>query len=391
PYVDPAEAERVVAGPAHRETARRAAAEGMVLLKNDDGLLPLDPADIGTLALIGPHADLAERGNYAGFPDSAVTPLTAIRERLGDGVRVLHAEGARLLEEREGRRAPSRLADDSTNRRLIREAVEVAAEADVVVLALGATSRMMREAWPGREGDNASLEPRGMQNELVDAVRETGKPMVVLLFSGGPLAFGHIDDVAPAILYGWYLGQETGGAVADVLFGDVEPSGRLPVSLPRSVGMLPVYYNHAPSARRQGYVFEEDSGPLYPFGHGLGYTTFEIGDVRLARDTIAVDDSVAVTARVTNTGRRTGTAVVQLYIRQDHTIPTRPVKELKDFARVPLGPGESATVTLHLTPEKLGQHLADGAFVVRPGEFRVMVGSSSRDEDLATVRLRVVP
>lgn len=388
PYVDPAEAERVVARPSHLETARRVAAEGMVVLKNEDGLLPLDPAGLGTLALIGPHADLAERGNYAGLPSSSVTPLAAIRDRLG-AARVLHAEGVRLLEQGDGPVGPTRLADDTTNRRLIEEAVAVAEQADVVVLALGATSRMMRESWPGREGDNASLQLRGMQSELVHAVRETGKPMAVLLFSGGPLAFEAIDRAAPSIVYCWYLGQETGNAVAAVLFGDVEPSGRLPVSLPRSVGTLPVYYNHAPSARRQDYVFEEQSGPLYPFGHGLGYTTFEIGEIRLARDTIAVGDSVEVTARVENTGSRRGTAVVQLYIRQDNTIPTRPVKELKDFARVPLGPGEATMVTLHLTPQKLGHYRADGSFVVQPGEFRVMVGASSSDGELETVRLQV--
>lgn len=391
PYVDPAEAERVVARSSHLRTARRVAAEGMVLLRNENDLLPLDPSGTGTLALIGPHADRAERGNYAGFPVSTVTPLAAIRERLGDDARVLHAEGARLLQEGPGPFGPVRLADDSTNQRLMAEAVAVAEQADVVILALGAIAPMMREAWPGREGDNASLQLRGMQNELVDAVRETGKPMVVLLFSGGPLAFEHIDGVASSVLYCWYLGQETGNAVADVLFGDAGPSGRLPVSIPRSVGTLPVYYNHAPSARRQDYVLEDSSGPLYPFGYGLAYTTFRIDDIRLDRDTIAVGDSIEVTARVSNTGSRAGTAVVQLYIRQDNTIPTRPVKELKDFARVPLDPGETTTVTLHLTPDKLGQYQADGTFRVQPGEFRVMVGSSSRDQDLASVTLQVSP
>jgi beta-glucosidase len=388
PYVDPAEAERVVASPEHLETARRVAAEGMVLLKNDDGLLPLDTASLGTLAVIGPHADLAERGNYAGFPSSTVTPLAAITERAGNGVRVLHAEGARLLEG--GGRGSARLADETTNRRLIAEAVGVAEQADVVILALGATARMMHESWVGNEGDNASLELRGMQNELVDAVRATGKPMVVLLFSGGPLSFTHVDGIASTILYGWYLGQETGHAVADILFGDVGPSGRLPVSIARSAGQIPVYYNHAPSARRQAYIFE-DSSPLYPFGYGLGYTTFRIDEPRLARDTITVGDSVEVTASVTNTGGRAGTAVVQLYIRQDNTIPTRPVKELRDFARVPLEPGETETVQLRLTREKLGQYLADGTFVVQPGPFQIMVGLSSRDEDVEATVLEVVP
>ncbi len=395
PYVDPDEAERVTATPTHLATARQVGDEGIVLLKNEGGLLPLDASALHTIAVIGPHSDLAERGNYAGLPSSSVTPLAALREKLGSAVQVLQADGVHLLEPGRGGpggpgggRGGGRLAADSTNRRLIEEAVATARRADVVVLALGATSRMMHEAWGGNEGDVDDLDPRGMQNELVDAIRATGKPTVVLLFSGSPLSFVHMDETMPAILYGWYLGQETGHAVADVLFGDVNPSGHLPITIPRGVGQLPDYYNHAPSARRQGYVFES-STPLYPFGWGLSYTTFRIDGVRVERDTIARTDSVGVVATVTNTGARAGAAVVQLYIRQDYTIPTRPVKELKGFARVPLEPGESRTVRLMLTPAKLGHYGLDQRFVVDPGPFRVMVGSSSRDEDLTTVPLVV--
>jgi beta-glucosidase len=176
--------------------------------------------------------------------------------------------------------------------------------------------------------------------------------------------------------------------VADVLFGDVSPGGHLPVTIPRSVGQLPVYYNHAPSARRQPYVFDE-STPLYSFGFGLSYTTFRVDDVRVARETIARGDSVRVRATVTNTGARRGDAVVQLYLRQDYTIPTRPVKELRDFARVPLAPGESRTIELLLTPAKLGHFDLQQRFVVDPGPYRVMVGTSSRDGDLTTVPLVV--
>ena len=390
PYVDPDEAERVAGSAEHRATARRAAAAAITLLKNDGGLLPLDPARMRTIALIGPHADHAERGNYAGFPGPGardVTPLVAVRERVGGGTRVLYAEGVRLLR-RDTVFGPAVLADDSLNERLIREAVDTARRADVVVLALGATARMMHESWPGNEGDNADLELRAMQNQLVDAVRATGKPVIVLLFSGGPLSFAHVDRVAPAILYCWYLGQETGHAVADVLFGDVDPGGHLPVTIARSAGQLPAYYDHTPSARRQAYAFEE-STPLYAFGYGLSYTTFRIDGVRLERAAIAASDSVRVRAEVTNTGTRRGDAVVQMYIRQDGTIPTRPVKELKDFARVTLGPGETRTVELLLTPAKLAHEDGAGRFVVDPGPFTVMVGGSSRDEDLVAVRLEV--
>ncbi|UCG85727.1 MAG: glycoside hydrolase family 3 C-terminal domain-containing protein [Gemmatimonadota bacterium] len=387
PYVDPDQAEQLVASPAHLATARRVGGEAVTLLKNEGDLLPLDATALRTIALIGPHADYAERGNYAGFPASSVTPLAAVRQRVGTDMRVIYAEGVRLTGSGTGF-GPAVLTDDSTNQRLIREAVDSARQADVVVLLLGANARMMHEAWGGNEGDNASLEPRAMQNELVDAVRETGKPVVVLLFSGGPLTFEHIDRTVPAIAYCWYLGQEAGHAVADVLFGDVNPSGRLPITIPRSVGQLPVYYNHKPSARRQPYIFDESS-PLYPFGYGLSYTTFRTDNVRLERANIAATDSVKVFADVTNTGQRAGVQVVQLYIRQDFTIPTRPVKELKDFKRVALEPGETKTVELILTPAKLGHYGSDGHFVVDAGRFRVMVGSSSRDEDLAEVPLVV--
>jgi beta-glucosidase len=391
PYVDPAEAERVTASADHLATARRVGAEAITLLKNEGGLLPLDPGSIRTIALIGPHADYAERGNYAGFPATSVTPLAAVRERLGSGTRVIYAEGARLVERGAGFGGPGRrttLAADSTNERLIREAVDTARQADVVVLALGATARMMHEAWGGNEGDNDDLELRGMQNQLVDAVRESGKPVVVLLFSGGPLSFAHIDRTMPVVAYCWYLGQETGHAVVDVLFGDVSPGGHLPVTIPRSTGQLPDYYNHKPSARRQGYIFD-DSSPLYPFGYGLSYTTFRIDGARLESASIARTDSVRVFADVTNTGARRGDEVVQLYIRQDFTIPTRPVKELKDFARVSLEPGETRTIEMILTPAKLGHYDGAGRFVVDPGPFTVMVGSSSRDEDLSSVQLEV--
>jgi beta-glucosidase len=210
----------------------------------------------------------------------------------------------------------------------------------------------------------------------------------VLLFSGSPLSFEHIDRTVPAIAYCWYLGQEAGNAVADVLLGEVNPSGRLPVTIPRSTGQLPVFYNYLPSARRQPYIYE-NSMPLYPFGYGLSYTTFRISNVRLERSTIAPTDSVKVFADVTNAGTRAGTQVVQLYIRQDFTTPTRPVKELRDFTRVALAPGETRTVELKLTPARLGHYNGEGRFVVEPGPFKVMVGSSSRTQDLTTVNLEV--
>jgi beta-glucosidase len=397
PYVDPAEAERVVASREHLATARRVGASAITLLKNDGNILPLDAAKVRTVAIIGPHANFAERGNYAGTPSSSVTPVAAVRERLGIGGRVIYAEGVRLLDQvRAGPdvaagpigRGGARITADSINRQLIRAAVDSARQADVVVLALGATSRMMHEAWGGNDGDNDDLELRGLQNELADSIKATGKPVVVMLFSGGPLTFAHIDRTMPAILYCWYLGQETGHAVSDVLFGDVNPGGHLPLSIARNVGQIPVYYNHAPSARRSNYLFDESS-PMYEFGYGLSYTTFRLDSARVSKDTIARTDSVRVSVRVTNTGSRAGDAVVQLYIRQDYTLPTRPVKELKDFRRVTLAAGETKTVLMTLTPSKLGHVGIDHRFVVEPGLFKVMVGMSSRTSDLTTIPLIV--
>lgn len=399
PYVDASEAERIVAQPAHLATARKVAGQAITLLRNDGNILPLNAARTKTIAVIGPHANFAETGNYAGEPSLRVTAVAAIRERLAaTGGRVIFAEGVRLLDQNRagpgveagpvGRGGPARITADSTNQRLIREAVDSATRADVVVLMLGATARMMHEAWGGNDGDNDELELRGMQNELADAIRATGKPVVVMLFSGGPLSFSHIDRTTPAILYCWYLGQETGHAVADVLFGDVNPSGRLPLSIARSVGQIPVYYNHKPSARRSNYLFD-DSSPLYEFGYGLSYTTFRMDSVKLSKNVIGRTDSVVVSTRVTNTGARTGDAVVQLYVRQDHTLPTRAVKELKAFERVSLRAGESTIVRMTLTPAKLAHVGIDNRWKVDPGIINVMVGSSSRDADLRVVQLTV--
>jgi beta-glucosidase len=399
PYVDASESERIVAQPTHLATARRVGGEAITLLKNDGSILPLDPARAKTVAVIGPHADFAEPGNYAGTPATRVTALTAVRERLAaTGGRVIFAEGVRLLDQNRGglnvaagpvgRGGQTRITPDSINQRLIREAVDSAKQADVVVLMLGATARMMHEAWGGNDGDNDDLELRGMQNDLADAIKATGKPVIVMLFSGGPLSFAHIDATMPAILYCWYLGQETGRAVADVLFGDVNPSGHLPLSIARSVGQIPVYYNHQPSARRSNYLFD-DSSPLYSFGYGLSYTTFRMDSVQLTRNTISRKDSVFVSTRVTNTGTRAGAAVVQLYVRQDYTLPARPVKELKEFQRVSLQPGESRTIRMLLTPAKLAHVGVDKRWVVDAGTVKVMVGSSSRDSDLTVVPLTV--
>jgi beta-glucosidase len=388
PYVDPDEAERVVGSEANRELALQGARETITLLKNDGEVLPLDLSRVGTIAVIGPNADRSLLGGYSGIPKHEVTVLEGIRARVGNGARVLHAEGCRITiggAWHEDEVVPSDPAED---RRQIAEAGEVAAQADVIVLAIGGNEQTSREAWSRRHmGDRTSLGLLGRQDELVDAMVATGKPVVVLLFNGRPLSITNVAERVPSILECWYLGQETGRAVAEVLFGDFNPGGKLPISVPRSAGHIPAFYNHKPSARR-GYLWDEVT-PLFPFGFGLSFTTFAVRNVRLADEAIRRDGSTRVLAEVTNTGARSGSEVVQLYVRDRVSSVTRPVKELKGFRRVWLAPGETTTVELPITPESLAFHDVDMQYLVEPGEFSIMVGTSSRDADLQALTLRV--
>lgn len=388
PYADPELAERVVGSAEHAALTLEAAREVVTLLKNDGGLAPLDPAQIRTLAVIGPNADRPLLGGYSGTPPHVVTVLDGIRARVGGEVEILYAEGCKITIGGSWNEDAVTPSDPAEDRRQIAEAVEVAKRADVVVLAIGGNEQTSREAWNlNHMGDRARLELVGRQDELVDAVVATGKPVVAVLFNGRPLALGHLVEKVPTILECWYLGQESGHAVAEVLFGDVNPSGKLPISFPRSAGHLPVFYNHKPSARR-GYLFD-DVTPLFPFGFGLSYTTFAVANVRLEHAVIRRDGRTRMLAEVTNTGGRAGTELVQLYIRDRVGSVTRPVKELKGFARVALRPGETRTVALEITPASLAFHDIHMNEVVEPGEFAIMVGTSSRDADLQTVLLRV--
>jgi beta-glucosidase len=227
----------------------------------------------------------------------------------------------------------------------------------------------------------------GQQDELIDAIAAVGRPIVALLFSGRPASIRNLAAKATAILELWYLGQESGRAVAEALFGGVNPGGKLPMTIPRSVGHVPAFYNYKPSARR-GYLFDSVE-PLFAFGYGLSYTTFELTDVRIENADIGIGESTRLFVDVANTGQRPGDEVVQLYIRDVVSSVTRPVKELKGFQRVSLAPGEKRTLTFHVTPEHLAFYDIGMDFRVEPGEFRLMVGSSSRDEDLTVVTLNV--
>jgi len=390
PYVDPAEAERVVGCEEHRKLALQAARETIVLLRNEGGLLPLDPARLGSIAVIGPNADRVIQGGYSSVPRRFVTVLEGIRAAVGGAVDVRYSEGCKITIGGSWQEDAVTPSDPESDRRQIAEAVEVARGCDAIVLVIGGNEQTSREGWGLKHlGDRASLDLVGRQEDLARALIATGKPVVACLFNGRPISIRWLGEHAPAILECWYLGQEAGIAVAEVLFGQINPSGKLPITIPRSAGHLPAFYNHKPSARR-GYLFDEVS-PLYAFGYGLSYTTFDVTRLRLEKQVIRADGRTRVLADVTNTGRRAGHEVVQLYVRDRVSSVTRPVKELKGFAKVFLQPGETVTVALDLGPEALAFHDVRMREVVEPGEFTVMVGTSSRDEDLQSVALTVVP
>jgi beta-glucosidase len=388
PYVNPDEAGRIVGNERNRKLALQAARETITLLKNTNHLVPLNPSKIKSIAVIGPNADRELLGGYSGRPTFYTSLLEGIRSKVGDRVQVPYCEGCKITVGGSWNQDLVTPSHPEEDRKLIQEAVQVAQQADVVVLAIGGNEQTSRKAWSNKHmGDRTSLDLVGRQQELVTAMLSTGKPVIVFLFNGSPLAIQYLNENVPVIFECWYLGQECGHAVADVLFGDFNPGGKLPITIPRSAGHLPVFYNYKPSARR-GYLFD-DVSPLYPFGFGLGYTTFAFKKVRLARKKIRGDESTRVLVEVTNTGKRAGTEVVQMYIRDCISSVTRPVKELKGFQKVSLRPGESRTVALDITPESLAFYDIKMKFAVEPGDFEIMVGDSSRDTDLQTVILTV--
>lgn len=376
PYVDPAEAERVAGCEEHQKLALAAARQTITLLKNDGHVAPLDIKKMKTLAVIGPNADRVLLGGYSGKPPRTSTVLSGLRERAGGQIEIVYHEGCKITRDGSWWQDEVLASDPVEDRKSIAEAVEVAQRADAIVLAIGGNEQTSREAWMlNHLGDRTSLELVGQQNELVDALVATGKPIIAVLFNGRPLAAAHLAAKVPAIFECWYLGQETGRAVAEVLFGDRSPGGKLPMTVPRSVGHVPAFYNYKPSARR-GYLFD-DVSPLFPFGHGLSYTKFEFSAPRLGKSQIAKDESTTVEVDVKNVGNRDGDETVQLYIRDKVSSVTRPVKELKGFERITLKPGESRTVSLPITPDRLAFWNIDMQRVAEPGEFLIMTGPSS--------------
>ncbi len=404
PYVEPARADEISGAEATRPLALEAARQAIVLLQNRGGLLPLSAQNLRRVAVIGPHAAEVMLGGYSGVPRHSVSILEGIRRRLGPTITVIHAEGVRITEDSAFTRGPQPLvggtrsqmrwsadrvvpADPAANRRRIEEAMALALGSDLAIVVVGDNEQTAREAYADNHlGDRPELRLMGQQEQLVHAVLDTGTPTVLVLINGRPPAIPELAGRAPAILEGWYLGQEGGTAVAEVLFGDVNPSGKLPVSFPRSVGQLPIFYNRKPTAMR-GYLFES-TRPLFPFGHGLSYTMFSYSIPTVSPAKIALDGKTTASVEVTNTGNRAGDEVVQWYIRADVSRATRPVIELKGFQRITLAPGEKRTLTFEIGPEQLSYHGLAMKRTVDPGRYQVKVGGSS--EALKSVALDVV-
>jgi len=370
PYVDPATEAAVILRDDHVAAARDAAQKSMVLLKNEGAFLPL-AEDIGSIAVIGPLADNQNdplgAWHTMGRPQDVVAVLAGIQHRVAPTTTVTYAQGSTVTgPETDG----------------FAEAVEAARNADVAIVVVGE-----QEFETGEAASRASLDLPGVQQQLIEAVHGTGTPVVAVIMSGRPLTMPWLAENVPAILQAWHPGIQAGNAVADLLWGDVNPSGKLAVSFPRSVSQVPVYYNHdhtgrpATEARFTSKYLDLPNTPLYPFGHGLSYTTFEYADLALSADTITANDTLYVSATVRNAGDVAGAEVVQLYIRDLVASVVRPVKELKGFTKVYLEPGEQQTVQFALRPLELGFFDQDMLWVVEPGVFNVWVGWSS-DEGL---------
>ena len=388
PYVDVDYALKTTESAEHQKLAERAAEEAIVLLKNDGNLLPLNTAKYKTIAVIGPNAADVHLGGYSREPGHKISVLDGIRARVGSDAKVIYAEGGKITDGKPGWEGwyqnDVKLADPQQQREDVHAAVEVAKKADLVILVVGENETTNREAWAENHlGDRDSLDLLGAQDELIKEVLATGKPTVVFLLNGRPLSINYAAKNVPAILEGWYLGQEGGTAAARVLLGDVNPGGKIPVTFPRSVGQLPAYYDHKPS-RNRSYAFVDNS-PLFPFGYGLSYTTFKFDNLRLEPASIGPNGKTVMHVDVANIGDREGTEVVEMYIHQKQATVTQPVMALRGFKRVNLKPGEKVTVDLALTHDSLAMLGTDRKPVVEPGAFEVMVGPSSIETQTATL------
>lgn len=398
-YIDPKREKTEIFTAANRADARRIAGKSFVLLKNDSSLLPI--VKKGKIALVGPLANTAANmpGTWAVAADAKKykTVLQGLKDAVGNKAEILYAKGSNLVSdpvlEANATMFGREMRDPRSEQELLDEALKVAAEADVIVAAMGESSEFSGEAT-----SRTDLTLPDTQKRLMEALLATGKPVVMLNFSGRPTVMEWESENVPAILNVWFGGSETGDAIADVIFGDVVPSGRLTVSMPRNMGQIPIYYNHLNTGRplpedkdefvkfRSAYM-DSPNSPLYPFGYGLSYTTFDYKDLALSSDVMPMDGSITAAVTVTNTGDRAADEVVQLYVRDLVGSISRPVKELKGFKRVSLAPGESKRVEFILTPEDLKFYNFDLDYVNEPGDYRLFIGPNSAENLSTTFRL----
>ena len=398
-YLDEKRARKEIYSTDKRAEARRIAAESFVLLKNDGNMLPLQKK--GKIALIGPLANTAANmpGSWsvAAVFSKYKTLLQAMRDAVGSRAEVIYAKGSNITYDKDlearGSMFGREIRDSRSDKEMLDEAVQAARQADVIVAAVGETSE-----FSGECSSRSDLTIFDAQKDLLTALKATGKPVVLVNFSGRPTVMNWENANSPAILNVWFGGSEAGDAICDVLFGDKVPSGRLTVSMPKSVGQIPIYYNHLNTGRPQpeGRPFEKfrsnyidiDNNPLYPFGYGLSYTTFKYGPLQLDATSMTADGQIKVTVPVTNTGSRDADEVVQLYLHDVAASIARPVKELKDFARISLRAGETRNVTFTITADKLKFYNSELQYVCEPGEFQIMVGPNSRDTQTAGFTLK---
>ncbi|GAB4144769.1 MAG: beta-glucosidase BglX [Ignavibacteriales bacterium] len=359
------------------DATKEVALESIVLLKNEKNILPLNK-NLKSIAVVGylTNSKVDMLGNWSGMSDSnnVTTVLEGIQNTFGKNVKISFSEGCKIT---------------GTNKSGFENAIKLANSSDAIVAVVGESWKMSGEAY-----SRATLDLPGVQLELLKELKSTGKPLVVILINGRPLTINWLNDNADALVEAWFPGVATGYSVAQILTGNYNPSGKLPVTFPRYVGQVPIYYNHKntgrpydPKNRYTSFYFDYENTPLYPFGFGLSYTTFEYSDIKLDKSEIKKDESLKVSVEVKNTGKREGSEVVQLYIRDLVGSVTRPVKELKDFAKINLKPGEVKKVEFTITPEKLKFHDINMNYVIEPGDFKVFVGTNSVDVKEASFKV----
>ena len=394
PFVDASKAQEIAAREESRLAARDAARRSIVLLKNDEGILPLDANRYNKIAVIGPNADIARLGGYSGTPlTPPVSILAGLENRLRSQVDILHAKGCVVVNQ-DHRNAFAnwkmeakdlKIVSDADNRELIVEAADLAANSDLIILVLGDSELTCREAWsPDHLGDRDSLDLLGSQTALAEAVLASGKPVVLYLMNGRPVSLGNLRHRFNAIIEGWYMGEETGTAAAEIIMGDVSPSGKLTISFPDSAGSVPVYYSKKNGAGEFAYLFGQKDA-IYPFGFGLSYTTFSYSKPLLKKSIITVTESTDVSIEVQNTGSIAADEIVQMYIRDEVASITRPVKELRGFSRIHLKPGEKSIVTFPIDSSALSFYDKNFKRRVEPGTFQILVGTSSIELQSATL------